>query len=93
MSSTLRVHLAHRRGVDVPRPTDASVHRPMPAIGVRPLNSSVPVDVVASSSGPAPHTRVDVVGQQRLGKPTSVNVARYPACRGQTERGSSACRG
>jgi len=64
--------------VDVPRPTDASVHRPMPAVGVRPPKSSVPVDVVGPSSGPAPHMCVDVVGQQRLGRPTSVDVAHYP---------------
>jgi len=48
--------------VDVPRPTDASVHRPMPVVGVRPPKSSVPVDVIGPSSGPAPHMRVDVVG-------------------------------
>jgi len=48
--------------VDVPRPTDASVHRPMPVVGVRPPKSSVPVDVIGPLSGPAPHMRVDVVG-------------------------------
>jgi len=50
----------------------------MPAVGVRPPKSSVPVDVVGPLSGPAPHTRVDVVGQQRLGRPTLVDVAHYP---------------
>jgi len=64
--------------VDVPRPTGASVHRPIPALGMRPPKSSVPVDVVGPSSGPAPPTRVDVVGQQRLGRPMSVDVAHYP---------------
>jgi len=61
-----------------PRPTAASVHRPMSAVGVRPPKSSVPIDVVESSSGPAPLMRVDDMGQQRLGRPTSVDVASYP---------------
>jgi len=64
--------------VDAPRPTGVSVHGPMPAVGVRPPKSSVPVDVVEPSSGPAPPTRVHVIGQQRLGRPTSVDVASYP---------------
>jgi len=64
--------------VVAPRSTAASVHRPMSAIGVRPPKSSVPIDVVEPSSGPAPLTRVDDMGQQRLGRPTSVDVASYP---------------
>jgi len=64
--------------VNVPRPTDASVHRPMPAVGVRPPKSSVPVDIVGPSTGPAPPMRVDIVGQQRLGRPMSVDFAHYP---------------
>ena len=60
------------------RPAAVSVHRPMSAIGVRPPKSSVSIDVVKSSSGPAPLTRVDDMGQQRLGRPTSVDVASYP---------------
>jgi len=64
--------------VDVPRPASVSVHRPMPAVGVRPPKSSVPVDVVGPLYDPAPPTRVDIVGQQRLGRPLSVNVAHYP---------------
>ena len=63
--------------VDVPGPIDASVHRPMPPMGVRPPKSSVPIDVVKPSSGPAPPTR-DVVGQPDLGRPTSVDVTSYP---------------
>ena len=47
-------------------------------MGVRPPKSSVPVDVVGPSSGPAPPTRVDDMGQQRLGRPTSVDVASSP---------------
>jgi len=39
--------------VDVPRPAGASVHRPMPPMGVRQPKSSVPVDIVASLPGPA----------------------------------------
>ena len=46
------------------------------AVGVRPPKSSVPIDVVEPSSGPAPPTRVDDMGQQRLGRPT-VDVASY----------------
>ena len=64
--------------VVAPRPTAASVHRPMFAVGVRPPKSSVSVDVVESSSGPAPLMCVDDMGQQRLGRPTSVDVASYP---------------
>jgi len=64
--------------VDVPRPTVANVHRSMSAVGVRPPKSSVLVDVVASLPGPAPPMRVDNMGQQRLGRPTSVDVAIYP---------------
>ena len=60
--------------VVAPRSIDASVHRPMSAVGVRPPKSSVPIDVVESSAGPAPLTRVDDMGQQRLGRPTSVDV-------------------
>jgi len=60
-----------------PRSTAASVHRPMSAVGVRPPKSSVPVDVVEPSSGPAPPTRVDDMGQQRLGRFMSVDVASY----------------
>jgi len=63
--------------VVAPRPAAASVHRPMSAVGVRPPKASVPIDVVAPLSGPAPPTRVDIVGQQRLGRPTSVDVASY----------------
>ena len=63
--------------VVAPRSIDASVYRPMSAVGVRPPKSSVPIDVVELSSGPAPPTRVDM-GQQRLGRPTSVDVASYP---------------
>jgi len=36
---------------DVPRPTGVSIHRSVPAVGVRPPKSSVPVDVVKSPSG------------------------------------------
>jgi len=64
--------------VVAPRTTDASVHRPMSAVGARPPKSSVSVDVVEPSSGPAPPTRVDDMGQQCLDKPTSVDVASYP---------------
>jgi len=64
--------------VVAPRSTDASVHKPISAVGVRPPKSSVPIDVVEPSSGPAPPTRVDDMGQQRLGRPTSVDVASYP---------------
>ena len=60
--------------VKVPRHTDASVHRPMPPMGVRPPKSSVPVDVVASLSDPAPPMRRD----DAVGRPTSVDVAHYP---------------
>ena len=55
----------------------ASVRRPMPPMGVRQPKSSVPVDVVASSPGLAPPTH-DVVGQPALGRPTSIDVTRYP---------------
>jgi len=61
-----------------PRSTAASVHKSMSAVGVRPPKSSVPIDVVEASSGPAPLMRVDDRGQQRLGRPTSVDVASYP---------------
>jgi len=61
-----------------PRSTAASVYRPMSAVGVRPPKSSVPIDVVEPSSGPAPLMRVDDMSQQRLGRPTSVDVASYP---------------
>jgi len=61
-----------------PRSIDASVHRPISTVGVRPPKSSVPIDVVEPSSGPAPLMRVDDMGQQRLGRPTSVDVASYP---------------
>ena len=61
--------------VVAPRPAAASVYRPMSAVGVRPPKSSVPIDVVEPSSGPC--MRVDDMGQQRLGKPTSVDVASY----------------
>jgi len=54
--------------VKVPRHTDASVHRPMPPMGVRPPKSSVPVDVVASLSDPAPPMRRD----DAVGGPTYV---------------------
>jgi len=54
--------------VDVPRPTGVSVHRLMPAVGVRPPKASVPIDVVGPSFGPAPPTRVGDMGQQRLGR-------------------------
>jgi len=50
----------------------------MSAVVVRPPKSSVPIDVVEPSSGPAPLTRVHVVGQQRLRRPTSVDVSSYP---------------
>jgi len=63
--------------VNAPRPAGVNVHRPMPPMGVRQPKSSVPVDVVASLPGPAPPTR-DVVGQPGLGRPTSVDVTRYP---------------
>ena len=48
------------------------------AVGERPPTSSVPIDVVEPSSGPAPLMRVDDMGQQRLGRPTSVDVVSYP---------------
>jgi len=64
--------------VVVPRPAAASVHKPMSAVGVRPPKSSVPIDVVEPSSGPAPLMRVDNMGQQCLGRSTSVDVASYP---------------
>jgi len=47
-------------------------------MGVRQPKSSVPIDVVESLPGPAPPTRVDVVGRQGLGAPTPVDVVRYP---------------
>ena len=62
--------------VVVPRPADASVHRPMPPMGVRQPKSSVPVDVVASLPGPAPPMRD--VGQPGLGRPMSADVVHYP---------------
>jgi len=61
--------------VDVPRPTSASVYRPMPPMGTRQLKSSVPIDVVASLPCPPPLTRD--VGLQGLGRPTSGDVAYY----------------
>ena len=64
--------------VVVPRPAAASVHKPMSAVGVRPPKSSVPIDVVEPSSGPAPLMRVDNMGQHCLGRSTSVDVASYP---------------
>ena len=64
--------------VVAPRPAAASVHRPMSAVGVRPPKSSVSVDVVESSSRPAPLMHADDRGQQRLDRPTSIDVASYP---------------
>jgi len=50
--------------VVAPRSIDASVHRPISTVGVRPPKSSVPIDVVELSSGPAPLMRVDDMDQQ-----------------------------
>ena len=63
--------------VDVPRPAGVDVRRPMLPRGVRQSKSSVPVDVVAPLPGPAPPTRVNVVGQQGLDRPTSVDATYY----------------
>jgi len=63
--------------VVAPRPAVASVHMSMSAVGVRPPKSLVPIDTVEPSSGPAPPTRIDDMGQQRLGRSTSVDVASY----------------
>ena len=64
--------------VNEPRPVGNDDRRPMPPMGVRQPKSSVPIDVVESLPGPAPPTRVDVVGRQGLGAPTPVDVVRYP---------------
>jgi len=40
--------------------------------------SSVPIDVIESLPGPAPPTRVDIVGRQGLHAPTPVDVVRHP---------------
>jgi len=50
--------------VVAPMPAVASVHKSMSVVGVRPPKSSVPIDVVEPSSGPAPPTRIDDMGQQ-----------------------------
>ena len=65
--------------VNVPRPTTASVRRPMPSMGARQPRSSVPVDVVAPLPGPAPPMRD--VGQQGLAGPTSAYDIHYPVHR------------
>ena len=62
--------------VVAPRPTGVGVHRPMPPMGMRQPKSSVPVDVVAPLSGPAP--LMTDVGMQGLGGPTSVDDMPYP---------------
>jgi len=70
------IDIACTRGpssVDAPRSAGIDVRRPIPSMGVRPPKSSVPVDVVASLSDPAPPMRDDAVG-----RPTSVDVAHYP---------------
>ena len=64
--------------VDEPRPVGDDVRRPMPLMGERQSKSSVPVDVVKSPSGSTQPTRVDIVGQQGLGTPASVDNVRYP---------------
>ena len=74
--------------VDVSRPLDLTLpiasddvlpgNVDVSAVGVRPPKSTVPIDVVEPSSGPAPLMRVDDMGQQRLGRPTSVDVVSYP---------------
>jgi len=64
--------------VDEPRPAGDDVRRPMPPMGVRQPKSSVPIDVVESLSGSTQPTRVDIVGQQGLGTPASVDNVRYP---------------
>ena len=64
--------------VDEPRPVGDDVRRPMPLMGVRQSKSSVPIDVVKSPSGSTQPMRVDIVDQQGLGTPASVDNVRYP---------------